>query len=226
MKHSFNFLLLACCLMPAVAQDSLDPIRIPEETTRKLRIHTVRPVLPAGSETLVPATVALDAVINKEGSVESLEILSGHPMLAPAAVEAARKWRYRRYELNGIPRAVETTIHVEFSSESDTGNDTSAAVESPVFLTVDDVPAQTIYRVAPTYPPLARQARIQGTVTVRITINDVGEVRDTQLISGHPMLAPAALDAIKKWRYMPYEIEGRTVEIQTDVQVTFRLDGA
>ena len=83
-----------------------------------------------------------------------------------------------------------------------------------------------LYKVAPIYPPLARQARIQGKVILRIVINPSGEVRDAQVVSGHPMLAPAAEEAVKKWRYMPYESDGKTLEIQTDVQVIFRMAGA
>jgi len=91
-------------------------------------------------------------------------------------------------------------------------------------LTAEDIAAQVVSRVAPIYPPLARQARIQGTVILRIIINQSGEVRNTQLISGHPMLTPAAMEAVKKWRYIPYETDGSTVEVHV-VQVIFRLAG-
>lgn len=226
MKSSFAVLLLSCFLIPAFAQESLEPVSVPEETMQKLRIHTVRPVLPEESGTAIPGTVALSAIINKTGGIESVEAVSGHPTLVPAALHAVKQWRYRRYEVNGIPRAVETTIHVEFSNDSKASIETPVPrMESPVLVTPDEEPAQLVYRAAPTYPPLARQARIQGTVMVRITINQSGEVRDVQLVSGHPMLAPAAVDAIRKWRYVPYEIDGRTVEIQTDVQVIFRMAG-
>ena len=224
MKSSFAVLLLSCTLIPAVAQESLEPITVPEETMQKLRIHTVRPIVPPDAETLIPGRVALNAIVNKAGDVESVEAVGGHPMLVQAASEAVKQWKYRRYEVNGISRAVETTIHVEFSNESNAGAEATDAV-SPLLITPDDVPAQSIYRIAPTYPPLARQARIQGMVMLRITINTLGEVRDVRLVIGHPMLAPAAIDAFKKWRYMPYEVDGRTVEVETDVQVIFKLAG-
>jgi protein TonB len=57
----------------------------------------------------------LQAVISKQGVIENLKVLSGHPMLAPAAIEAVRQWRYRPYVLNNEPVEVETQITVNFS---------------------------------------------------------------------------------------------------------------
>jgi protein TonB len=62
----------------------------------------------------------------------------------------------------------------------------------------NSVPTFIVRKVTPVYPPLARQARIQGTVVLRIVIDKEGAVRDPQLVSGHPMLAPAAIEAVKQ----------------------------
>jgi protein TonB len=53
-------------------------------------------------------------MISREGAIENLQVLSGHPMLAPAAVDAVRQWRYRPYVLNGEPVEVETQVTVNF----------------------------------------------------------------------------------------------------------------
>ena len=82
-----------------------------------------------------------------------------------------------------------------------------------------------IRKVQPNYPPLARQARIQGNVVLTAEISKDGSIENLRLVSGHPMLAPAAMDAVKKWRYIPYESDGRVVEIQTEVRVIFTLAG-
>ena len=82
-----------------------------------------------------------------------------------------------------------------------------------------------IRRVNPTYPPLARQARIQGTVILRAVISKDGSIENLQLVSGHPMLAPAAIEAVKQWRYKPYLLNGEPVEVDTEVQVNFTLSG-
>ena len=82
-----------------------------------------------------------------------------------------------------------------------------------------------VHRVAPTYPPLARQARIQGTVILQAQISKDGNIENLQLISGHPMLAPAAIEAVKQWKYKPYLLNGEPVEVETQVQVNFTLAG-
>src|SRR6202167_1908697 len=82
-----------------------------------------------------------------------------------------------------------------------------------------------IKRVQPNYPPLARQARIQGVVVLQAQISKEGNIQNLQLISGHPMLAPAAIEAVKQWKYKPYLLNGEPVEVETQVQVNFTLAG-
>jgi periplasmic protein TonB len=82
-----------------------------------------------------------------------------------------------------------------------------------------------VRRVNPTYPPLARQARIQGVVLLQAQISKEGDIINLQLISGHPMLAPAAIEAVKQWKYKPYLLNGEPVEVETQVQVNFTLAG-
>jgi protein TonB len=80
-----------------------------------------------------------------------------------------------------------------------------------------------VYRIEPTYPPLAREARIQGVVVLTAMIDREGNIENLQLVSGHPMLAPAAIDAVKHWRYKPFLLNGQPVEVETTVTVTFQL---
>jgi protein TonB len=82
-----------------------------------------------------------------------------------------------------------------------------------------------IRRVQPNYPPLARQARIQGTVLLQAEISKDGTIQNLHLISGHPMLAPAAIEAVKQWRYKPYYLNGEPVEVETQITVNFSLSG-
>jgi protein TonB len=82
-----------------------------------------------------------------------------------------------------------------------------------------------IRKVNPAYPPLARQARIQGVVILQAQISKDGSIENLQLISGHPMLAPAAIEAVKQWKYKPYLLNGEPVEVDTQVQVNFTLAG-
>jgi protein TonB len=82
-----------------------------------------------------------------------------------------------------------------------------------------------IKRVTPNYPQLAKQARIQGHVILQAEISKDGTIQNLQLISGHPMLAPAAIEAVKQWRYKPYLLNGEPVAVETQVDVNFSLTG-
>ena len=82
-----------------------------------------------------------------------------------------------------------------------------------------------VRKVNPSYPPLARQARIQGVVILQAQISKDGNIENLQLVSGHPMLAPAAIEAVKQWKYKPYLLNGEPVEVETQVQVNFTLAG-
>lgn len=82
-----------------------------------------------------------------------------------------------------------------------------------------------ISRVPPIYPPVARAARVQGTVVLKALINQMGNVETLELVSGHPMLAPAAIDAVKQWKYRPYLLNGKAVNVETQITVNFALSG-
>jgi protein TonB len=82
-----------------------------------------------------------------------------------------------------------------------------------------------VKRIQPPYPPLARQARIQGKVVLQAEISKNGDIQNLRLISGHPMLAPAAIEAVKQWKYKPYLLNGEPVEVETQVEVNFTLSG-
>jgi TonB family protein len=80
-----------------------------------------------------------------------------------------------------------------------------------------------ITKVPPVYRSSAKSARIQGTVLLKAVIDQSGNVASTQLISGHPMLAPAAIEAVKQWKYRPYLLNGKPVEVETQLSVNFAL---
>jgi len=80
-----------------------------------------------------------------------------------------------------------------------------------------------IHRVEPPYPPLAKAARVQGEVVLTAIISTGGEIQNLQLVSGHPMLVPGAIAAVKEWRYKPYLLNGQPVEVETTITVIFSL---
>ena len=82
-----------------------------------------------------------------------------------------------------------------------------------------------IYRVQPIYPPIARQARIQGSVELRAIVSRAGTIENLAVVSGHPILVKAALEAVRQWRYRPYLLNGDPIEVETDITVNFVLSG-
>jgi len=80
-----------------------------------------------------------------------------------------------------------------------------------------------IHRVEPVYPALAKAARVQGEVVLTAIISTSGEIENLQLISGHPMLVPEAIAAVRQWRYKPYLLNGQPVEVETTITVIFSL---
>lgn len=83
--------------------------------------------------------------------------------------------------------------------------------------------ALLINRVVPAYPPLPRQARIEGEVKLHAIIGTDGTIRSLEVESGHPLLVQAALDAVRQWRYRPALLSGRPVEVETFITVIFHL---
>jgi len=82
---------------------------------------------------------------------------------------------------------------------------------------------QVVRRVHPIYPKGARVKKLQGTVVLQAIIDKQGKVDSLQMVSGDPLLAQAAADAVKQWRYKPYSHNGDPVEFQTRVTVDFKL---
>lgn len=83
--------------------------------------------------------------------------------------------------------------------------------------------ANLIHDVAPQYPPDAGRARIEGTVVLMAVIGKDGNVQDVRVESGLPMLAQAAVDAVKQWRYRPYLLNGKPVEVDSRITINFTL---
>ena len=82
-----------------------------------------------------------------------------------------------------------------------------------------------IQKTQPIYPPIAKAARMQGTVILQATISKTGVIENLRVVSGPAMLQQAALDAVKTWRYRPYLLNNEPVEVETTVNVIFSLGG-
>lgn len=150
-----------------------------------------------------------------------------------ADLSGADEWQHKSNEMMGARASSIVPVNTPswqgvtpfgmFSLPSSGGANQNAANSNLVQVTQGVSQGLLISQVPPVYPPLARQARIQGTVVIHAVIGKDGAIQELELVSGHPMLAPAALEAVKQWRYKPYVLNGEPVEVQTTINVNFIL---
>ena len=85
--------------------------------------------------------------------------------------------------------------------------------------------AKLIRQVQPVYPPIAKAARIQGTVVLHAIIAQDGTVQELKYVSGPPLLVQSAMDAVRQWRYQPTLLNGQPVRVDTVITVIYTLGG-
>jgi periplasmic protein TonB len=99
----------------------------------------------------------------------------------------------------------------------------SLASSKPVIVSRGVSEGLLIRQVKPVYPPIAITAHVQGEVILQAVIGKDGAIQNLHVVSGHPMLIKAAVDAVQQWRYRPYMLNGEPVEVETQVRVTFTM---
>jgi len=105
------------------------------------------------------------------------------------------------------------------------GNTVKAAPPKKVTISAGVSAGMLLQKTVPTYPPIAKAARVQGTVVLQATISKSGTIENLTVVSGPAMLQQAAMDAVKQWRYRPYLLNNEPVEVDTTVNVIFTLGG-
>jgi TonB family protein len=193
----------------------------------------------------IQGQVWLRALISETGKVETVQVLSGDPLLLDEAVRTAKKYRFKPYIKDGKPIKLWTRIPLDFyfadklvqlkktaltsqempSSPEDAGADADAAssASSPVILSQQESENRLIHQIAPSYPHAARRNHIQGTVSFKALIGKDGRIANLTPLSGPPELIPASVGAVQQWRYQPYLQSGKPVEIETVITVNFSL---
>jgi len=96
-------------------------------------------------------------------------------------------------------------------------------VPSSIRLSSRLVEGNLIYKSVPQYPALAKAMRAEGTVVLQAMISKTGTIENLRAINGPQVLQQAAIDAVKTWRYKPYMLNGQAVEVETTVNVIFKL---
>jgi TonB family protein len=189
--------------------------------------------------------VTLAATIAKDGTVKDLNVRAGDPLLADAAVEAVKLWRYKPFVVQGTAVEVPTVITVTFALEGngqvslseqagDPGSGTAlaappASVNStepyPIYAVGGEVkPPKPVYHPDPSYTKSAQKAKTQGTVALAIVITPGGDVQDVEVCKNlEPSLDQRAVETVRRWRFEPATKDGKPVATHINVEVTFRL---
>ena len=250
-RHRIETFLLGIALTSLAGAQAV-PLRVRASSgvMQGMLVTKVNPQYPPEAKSQhVQGAVVLKVNIDKQGTVYKIEPITGHPLLAPAAIDAVKQWKYKPFLLDGTPVEVETKLTVNFTL-ADKPVAGSIAGDSPGGVppgeigsvksdTTGDAPQRTpsqrirvssgvsqgllVSKVSPEYPDDARAQGIQGVVLLKANIDKEGNVYKLELISGHPLLAPAAIEAVKQWKYRPYLLNGTPIEVETQIQVNFTL---
>lgn len=206
-------------------QTELTPQRIQrtEAVAMGNLIEVVTPQYPADLQTIT-GKVVVRIVISTEGRVIEAKVLSGHPMLMSATLDAVKQWKFRPYVLNNERVEVDTTATVEYKADPPHVV-TPKPFQGPRKLRVSQsvVEGMMLTKVGPVYPLEAQAKHIQGDVILQATIDKEGNIAGLKVISGHPLLAEAATEAVRQWKYKPYRLNGEPVEVETTIKIQFRL---
>jgi len=177
----------------------------------------------------IQGRVWLKLLVGKSGEVKHVDVISGDPVLAKAAIKAAKRWTFEPFIRNGEPLEVSTEIPFDFAFKG-------KITDTPASLAADIPPDNggarqpmlageavsrglLIHMVQPAYPESARQNHIEGTVVLRTVIDKDGNIRELTPLSGPKEL----IGAVEQWRYKLYTLNDRPVEVETRITVNFRL---
>ena len=215
--------LVFCFGGPLVAQQTSPPalpVKIGHDKLVGKLVTKVGPAYPPlARQARIQGAVVMDVIIDKTGAVTNVHLVSGHPMLAPAAIEAVKKWQYTPYLLNGKPVEVDTTIEVRFQL-SDGGN---GPVGYPSQFIAVDPPEEenstalvAVKIVEPVYPLGAGQTA-QGRIWVRLLVSETGEVKSADALTDDAYFSKAATDAALQWQFKPFLRDGMAIPETTRV---------
>lgn len=188
------------------------------KVTQLRQVHIVTPHYPAEAKKAgIQGTVELEATLNKYGVITDLKLISGPPALVESAEDAVRHWRYAPSPL--LP--ARTRIDIRYTLAERKPGAHASVIHTPGISTELALASglRPVHIVDPVYPPLAKRARIQTNVVLRVTVDKAGNVSSVEPIAGHPLLIEAAEDAVRQWRFAP----AAKAPVETTVTIPFRL---
>jgi Gram-negative bacterial TonB protein C-terminal len=172
-------------------------------------------------------SVLLSVKLSKGGAVRDATVIRGPEALRTPAIRAAKARKYKHRIVYSFPDPHEMMVQVTFPQSSNGPPDVRQALPAgePGCVSAGKIRVSSEVmrhllreRVEPVYPP---QTRKEGTLVFLLSVDEEGNVRDVEKISGPDTLAPAAIEAVKKWKYRPYLLNGVPVEVETTVSLNF-----
>jgi TonB family protein len=179
-------------------------------------------------EQKIQGRVVAMMLVSETGDVENVQVFKADVILSKAAEETIREWKFKPVTKNGtaVPVIAKVTFNFVLNNEDEQGitPDVAPATDFPQHVRVSETVMQGLLlsKASPEYPAEAKAKHVQGVVTLAMVIRKDGTVTDVQVVSGPVGLTAAAVDAVRQWRYRPYQLLGRPVEIQTTAQCNFR----
>ncbi len=187
----------------------------PPELPKPRLIQKVDPIFPAEAvKKHVSGTVVINATTDIDGNVKNTEVVSGPPLLIPAALDAIKQWKYEPCIVNGKKKEVTFTITIKFNLDNDDEAMPISNAQAP----------KVIKKVLPQYPVEAKIKHVQGTVVLEVVVDRDGNVTDAVVIDGIPELNDAAIGAVKQWKYESYLKNEKKQKIKFTVVVKFALE--
>jgi TonB family protein len=207
---------------------------------------------PEAERAKIQGEVIVKVHVSETGDVDSAEVVSGEPALSNAALEAAKKWKFKPFIRNGEPAGASALLPFDFALP---GNDivkgASASGKAPGAQSFQGSPAQSSAaaesagqpeprgkivdvpeaiiermvtpRVQPAYPYELRASGVQGTVVLNGVISKEGRIEKLEVKSGPKPWIPEAVNAVQLWQFKPYNVAGEPVEIRSTITVKFNL---
>lgn len=242
---------VVCCVVvilgqaPAPVAGPEAPVDLPL-TSQQIRIvKSVDPSFPREAiDRHIVTVVHVKVLVDEMGNVAEADAPDGDPLVRPAALEAAREWKFGPLKSNG--RTVRFTTHISFplfvpamkeevgpnawiihvlgSAPSSVASGPSADAVRPTpqpSAIPDSTNLKLISSMPSAYPPEAAQKGLRGEVVLKVLVNERGEVERADVVSGDAVFVPAAMTAIRTWRFEPFFKHGQAVKVITPVTFKF-----
>lgn len=189
---------------------------------RPVLVEKINPAYPEEAKKQgIQGLEILQAQIDSSGNIINLKPLSStHPVLTESAMGAIRQWKYTPGTVSDKPTTVPLTVMVNYILDKQS----QSSRQGEVRFSIDSPRLRLLKRVAPEYPAQAMEDNIQGKVIIMAFVDKNGYIRHMKVFKGHPVLARAAVSAIKEWRFEPYMFGGQRQSILFTVTVDFNLE--